>query len=240
MEFLNSFGRKTAVATARLTQQAKILAETTRLQGLIAEEKQKIMEQYTEIGKLYVANHRTDYEEPFADMMASIARSEDSIAGYRKQIQDVKGKVICEKCGDEVSKDAAFCPNCGAPVMDPERYVRCSNCGILVEKHIKFCTACGNPLKSGNAAKLICRQCGAEVPENAAFCSVCGNALAGEEPAAGDGQLLHAGSEEPPAIPDPSTAEEVPNRHHRLQLCPDCGAELADNALFCKRCGRHL
>ena len=162
MEFLNAFGRKTADATAKLTQQAKVLAETTRLQGLITEEKQKMVEQYTQIGKLYVANHRTDYEETFSDMVISIARSEDSIAGYKKQIQKVKGVVVCEKCGEEVSKDTAFCSCCGAPIMDPEKYVRCAHCGAPMEKRMKFCTICGNPRKSGNAAKRTCHKCGAK------------------------------------------------------------------------------
>lgn len=233
MEFLNAFGRKTADATAKLTQQAKVLAETTRLQGLITEEKQKMVEQYTQIGKLYAANHRTDYEETFSDMMISIARSEDSIAGYKKQIQEVKGVVVCEWCGEEVSKDTAFCSCCGAPIMDPEKYVRCAHCGTPMEKAMKFCTVCGNPRKSGNAAK---HKCGAEAPENAAFCAVCGNVLTKEEPAAGERQLLHTDSE----VPDLSTAETIPNHPHRLKICPDCGAELADDVLFCMKCGRQL
>lgn len=236
MEFLNAFGRKTADATAKLTQQAKVLAETTLLQGLITEEKQKMVEQYTQIGKLYAANHRTDYEETFSDMMISIARSEDSIAGYKKQIQEVKGVVVCERCGEEVSKDTAFCSCCGAPIMDPEKYVRCAHCGTPMEKAMKFCTVCGNPRKSGNAAKHTCYKCGAEAPENAAFCAVCGNVLTKEEPAAGERQLLHTDSE----VPDRSTEETVPTPPHRLKICPDCGAELADDVLFCMKCGRYL
>lgn len=98
-----------------------------------------------------------------------------------------------------------------------------------MEKHMKFCTVCGNPRKSGNAAKRTCHKCDAEAPENAAFCSVCGNALTKEEPAAGEGQLLHAGGE----FPDLSTEETVPTPPHRLKICPDCGAELADDVLFC-------
>ena len=105
-----------------------------------------------------------------------------------------------------------------------------------MEKRMKFCTICGNPRKSGNAAKRTCHKCGAEAPENAAFCAVCGNALTEEELAAGERQLLHADNE----VLDLSTAETIPNRPHRLKICPDCGAELADDVLFCMKCGRYL
>lgn len=94
----------------------------------------------------------------------------------------------------------------------------------------------GKTSKSGNAAKRTCYKCGAEAPENAAFCPVCGNALTGKEPIAVEQQWLHEDSE----VPDPSTAETIPNLPHRLKICPDCGAELADDVLFCTKCGRYL
>lgn len=259
MAFLNSFGRKTADATAKLSQQAKILSETTRLQSLIAEENQKIEKMYTGIGKLYAAHHRTDYEEIFADMMTSIAQSEDSIAGYKKQILEAKGVIICEKCGAEVSKDAAFCSSCGAPVLDPTKYVKCAHCGAVMEKGMKFCTACGKPLpEQKTETKHTCPKCGAEASKDAAFCCICGTALPKEEKAeetisrqktcpkcgteVAEGQLFCTKCGEPLTVaPEPLAAETiVVGNPYRPRICPDCGAELSDDVLFCTECGRRL
>lgn len=179
MALWDSLTKKASETTAKAVQQAKILAETTKLNSQIADEEKKISNNYYQIGKLYAAMHQNDCEEDFAGMLAEIAEAEQKIRELKIQIQDIKGVVRCESCGAEVSKESAFCSACGAAlpkvevvVEDPD-HEKCDSCGALVEKGMRFCTACGKPLAAQPAAE-------AEVVEEAAPCEDCAEEEKGE------------------------------------------------------------
>ena len=195
MALWDNLSKKASETTAKAVQQARILSETTRLNGLISDEEKKINNNYYQIGKLYAAIHQTDSEEEFSSMIAAIAESEQRIMEYRMLIQDVKGVTRCEKCGAEVAKGVAFCSSCGAAmpkveVPDLGKYEKCSNCGAKVEKGMRFCTSCGKPMTvpivratvqsevpTEVSAKHICSNCGAELENDVAFCTECGTKI---------------------------------------------------------------
>lgn len=151
MALWDNISKKASETTAKAVQQAKILSETTRLNGLVSDEEKKITNNYYQIGKLYAAMHQNDYEEEFAGMIAAIAESEQKVKAYRMQIQNLKGVIRCENCGAEVAKGVAFCSACGSAMpkveaVDSSKYTKCARCGAVVEKGMRFCTSCGEPM----------------------------------------------------------------------------------------------
>ena len=116
MTIWDDITKKASVLTGKAVQQARDLSELAKLQGQIFEAEKNANDSYNQLGRLYAATHPEDYEEGFGDLIAAAARAEERIKSLRKQIRDVKGVTVCEKCGAEVSKDDTFCSSCGAEI----------------------------------------------------------------------------------------------------------------------------
>lgn len=199
MAFFDDLGKKISQAGQTAVQKTKGITDIARINGMISDEEKKVNNNYYQIGKLYVAIHRTDFESDFAGMVAAIKESETKIMNYKQQIQDIKGLVRCEKCGAEVASDAAFCSSCGSPM--PKRaepanngnLTKCAGCGGMVDKNMRFCTSCGKPIANivnvandtptvieDSSAEHVtnkCPNCGVAINEGLAFCTECGTKL---------------------------------------------------------------
>lgn len=116
MSFFDDLGKKLSQAGQTAAQKTKEIAETAKLNSQISDEEKKINELYLQIGKLYVSLHDENHEADFDELIKSIHESEDKVKEYRQQVKEIKGIVVCEKCGAEVSNGAAFCSACGAPM----------------------------------------------------------------------------------------------------------------------------
>lgn len=116
MAIWDDITKKASVLTDKAVQQARDLSELAKLHGQIAEAEKTANDSYNQLGRLYAATHPEDYEEGFGDLIAAAAKAEERIKSLRKQIRDVKGVTVCEKCGAEVSKDDTFCSTCGAEI----------------------------------------------------------------------------------------------------------------------------
>lgn len=123
MEFFERLGKTVAEASQKTIAKTKEFADTSKLNMMISDEEKNIMNQYTLIGKMYVDEHKEDYEGTFADMFRRIQESEDKIQDYKKQIQDIKGVQRCKHCGAEIPTSAAFCTCCGKPVAEVEQEI---------------------------------------------------------------------------------------------------------------------
>ena len=186
MALFDNLGKKLTEAGQTAVQKTKEMTDITRISGAISEEEKKIHNAYYQIGKLYTVLHSKDCEDDFAGMIQSVKDAETKIRDYRRQIQDIKGVVRCEKCGAEVSNSAAFCSACGnsmpkVEIVAETNLIKCDGCGALIEKNMRFCTSCGKPLKDVLQAEETlprkCSNCGAEVSEDLAFCTECGTKL---------------------------------------------------------------
>lgn len=185
MNLWQDIGKKASDTKAKATQQAKVLSETTRLYGVIAEEKKKNEENYYALGKLYAQLHSNDYEEALAELMTAILASERLIQESQEQMRNLKGIQCCENCGAELAKNSAFCSSCGAAAPKPKapEGLVCSKCGKVLSEGMKFCTSCGTPVAQqmpSESAELvetpsgICPNCQTELPDDALFCTNCG------------------------------------------------------------------
>ncbi len=116
MAFFDELGKKISQAGQSAVQKGKEIADIARINSSISDEERKIDDSYREIGKLYFSLHGENPDVDFAALVAGIQESGNKITEYRQQIKDIKGVVCCEKCGAEVSSNAAFCSSCGAPM----------------------------------------------------------------------------------------------------------------------------
>lgn len=116
MAIWDDITKKASVLTGKAVQQARDLTELAKLQGQIFEAEKSANDCYNQLGRLYAAKHPEDYEEGFGDLIAAAAKAEDRIRSLRKEVRDVKGLTVCDKCGAEVSKDDTFCSACGAEI----------------------------------------------------------------------------------------------------------------------------
>lgn len=125
MAFFDDLGKKLTQAGQSAVQKTKEVADIAKLNSLIYDEEKRISNNYLEIGKLYVSLHADGHEADYDEMIAAIRESEAKIKECRHQITEIKGIVVCEKCGAEVPVHAAFCSTCGAPmpVKEPEEVV---------------------------------------------------------------------------------------------------------------------
>ena len=63
-------------------------------------------------------------------------------------------KVNCPYCGDEIDKDAKFCPHCGSNIAEKTQDAQniqenknCPNCGTELPIEAKFCASCGQKVE---------------------------------------------------------------------------------------------
>ncbi|MBX8632563.1 MAG: SPFH domain-containing protein [Thermoplasmata archaeon] len=83
----------------------------------------------------------------------------------------------CPKCGAIITAQTNFCPNCGAPLQQPQpaqQMLKCPKCGSDVPSTSRFCPNCGTELKT---SPLKCQNCGFEVQTKTKFCPNCGKPL---------------------------------------------------------------
>ncbi|MBO4563794.1 MAG: zinc ribbon domain-containing protein [Clostridia bacterium] len=155
MAFFDELGKKISNAGQAAIQKTQDLANIAKLNGSISDEEKRINNSYLEIGKLYTSLHGGDFEADFEPLISAIKDAEGKIANFKKQIQEIKGLVVCPNCGAEVSVNVAFCSACGTPIpKEPEPVVEeavvantCANCGAVLEEDARFCTACGKPVE---------------------------------------------------------------------------------------------
>ena len=119
MAIWDDITKKAAALGEKAVKQAKDLSEVAKLKLQIAEAEKTAEDTYAQLGRLYAAAHRSDYEEGFASVMAAVTNAEQTVKTLHQQLQDAKGVTVCEKCGAEVAKDAAFCSACGAEIPKP-------------------------------------------------------------------------------------------------------------------------
>lgn len=96
---------------------------------------------------------------------------------------------VCKICGNEVKTGQAFCPTCGADVVDNYQTV-CPVCNAKNGAGSKYCAKCGGILPV--MRKPVCGVCGAKNLPGAKFCVSCGAPIAVESETHSDKDMLEA------------------------------------------------
>ena len=164
MAFFDDISKKISKATQTVAQKTKDVTGVAKLNLSILEEEKKINKTYAEIGKLYVEKFADNADESMKELIATVKGAEDKISEYKEQIKEIKGVMVCEKCGAEVAANTAFCTACGnampvkesqteaeqseTPQPEAEQSAKkvCAICGVENEATSNFCIACGTKL----------------------------------------------------------------------------------------------
>ena len=153
MALFDTMKNKISAAGQSTVQKAKDLTEITRLNSAITAAEDQVRELYTTMGyEIY----RAYYEKPLPEVESLIQQITDlhqKIEDCKAQIDIINEVKTCPQCGGKVSKDMAFCGNCGykMPVVEPP---------VVEEAKPAFCGACGAPI---NSEAAFCTNCGAKL-----------------------------------------------------------------------------
>ena len=174
MAFFDDLGKKISQAGQSAVQKTKDITEISKYNSAIADEEKKIQTIYSDIGKLYISLYKDSPADEFKALVDALKASEKAIETCKEQIKDIKGIVVCEKCGAELTAGTAFCSKCGtaAPVPPKPEVPACSKCGAPLTEGCAFCTSCGTPVAAPAHDK--CARCGAPLTGDSAFCTSCG------------------------------------------------------------------
>jgi len=158
MAFLDDIGKKISQTGQDAAKKAKDLAETTKLNLIIDEQKKVINSLYLQLGAKYYAVKGTCPDEELIQLCSDINASMNTIAAFQGEIEKiaaseansavvVQGPIKnCPSCGGANATDAAFCHLCGSKLESPEPVpgTFCLNCGQPLKPNAAFCGSCGN------------------------------------------------------------------------------------------------
>ena len=117
MDFWYKLTKKASETYKGASEKTSKIAKETKLKLKMNENKSKIEDLYTEIGrKVYqkhVAKEDVRVGEDIKDECAQIDELAHQIEDYQRQIWDLSDSKQCPKCKSKISKESTFCPNCG-------------------------------------------------------------------------------------------------------------------------------
>ena len=178
MDFFEKMGETISGKSKEAAKKAKDLAEITKLSGQICRKKELITKEYEEIGREYYEANKDKADGLYATQCMVIKEAGENIQKLQKEIDKIKGIKKCESCGEDVCREARFCPKCGAATgketeEKTEFSAETSTEGNPAEKSVE------NPAeKSGEiVATQKCPLCGADIQMDTVFCSSCGQKI---------------------------------------------------------------
>lgn len=109
------------------------------------------------IGQLFLKENTPEKVKgtPYEECVARVAAIDKEADYQEKRKLAIKGLRKCEKCGNVLVLDSAFCNKCGEK-LEP----------LFAEENT-----------AQNTVRNICPKCGATCVEGASFCTSCGNKL---------------------------------------------------------------
>ena len=127
MAFLDNLSKKAQDVAAAAGAQAKLAADTAKINMQIASEQREIEKDYKTIGEWFVAEHGDEAPEAIADVVAAIRAAKEKILELeaakekKDEVVEADGEVVeevekkvCPVCG--AASEGKFCPECGAPM----------------------------------------------------------------------------------------------------------------------------
>lgn len=152
MGFLDGLTKKGAEISNSLQESMNKSQRESKCKKTINENKSKIEEAYSEIGKkVYEEKKISETLMGFInEKIEEIDQMLKSNEELKKEILMLNNKKICPNCGTEVEINATFCPQCGKEQekIEVEQFVpkgkrKCSGCSEIIDEKNEFCPNCG-------------------------------------------------------------------------------------------------
>lgn len=142
MSLIDKIGNGVIGAGNSISQKAKDISEQSRINSELAKYKAQKEECFKKLGEA-VYGARTNGREPeVEDIIKEIQVVDGFIKNLSNSLNDVRGVVVCDSCGQEIPRDSAFCPSCGKKLELPDS-LECPKCRAKLEIGAKFCVKCG-------------------------------------------------------------------------------------------------
>lgn len=117
MDFFNKLSKKTSEAFETAKEKTSKISGELKLKSKISEYKDKIEQQYQEIGKLVYEKMKVGEDaskEEVTPKCEEIERLKDEIEKAQVEILALKDIKKCSDCGAELELQAEFCSKCGS------------------------------------------------------------------------------------------------------------------------------
>ena len=101
-----------------ISDKAKETSDTARLNYELRQAEKSLTDALKGLGKAYYEEYKLDEDAEFQVQMYEIKELKKKIKNIEKEIQSVKGTMICPNCGATLPKDAQFCMKFGEKI-DP-------------------------------------------------------------------------------------------------------------------------
>ena len=124
MDFFSKLGKKASKTYQVTKEKAVNLSEELKLKGKINDLKDKIEDEYKEIGKTVyneVKDGKDVSKEEIIEICESISKYKDEIEKLQADILALKNVVKCSNCGVELDLGDPFCYKCGAKQPEVEK-----------------------------------------------------------------------------------------------------------------------
>lgn len=116
MSFQSFISQKTAQAK----QGVQKAADTVRLRTERNRLNDDLYELFDALGRLRFTEltEGADNSKESAGLVEEIQRVQEEISAVEEELKKLSSKAFCSQCGNEVPKNAIFCPDCGARLKD--------------------------------------------------------------------------------------------------------------------------
>lgn len=118
MSFMQGFSQKVKSMAQNVAKKSGDMVEVTKINLSISTEEENIKKLCLEIGKhcykMFEENEKID--STVSELCEKIKAHMDTIESLKEKINEVKNVVVCKECGNEISRDGAFCGKCGAKI----------------------------------------------------------------------------------------------------------------------------
>jgi ribosomal protein L40E len=156
MGFFDDLGKKANKLSQDVAKKTKNISEIARLNREINITKNKINDEYKNIGsQVYEGLLAGKQDARFKDAFKTIKESIEFITNSEDRILELKEITVCPECGEELDMECAFCGKCGAKIERPEKPEP-------------------EEAPAATAADVKCKECGAGIPADSDFCPSCG------------------------------------------------------------------
>lgn len=146
MSIIDKLSSGMSEAGSTISQKAKGISEQTKLSGEISKNKARREECIRKLGEVCYQAYKAGEEPAAEELFHEIELVDGILDKLTESLNQLKGIVICEKCGTEVMRGSAFCPSCGTQLKQPT-VIRCPKCNAELQSGSRFCVYCGTKVE---------------------------------------------------------------------------------------------
>lgn len=100
-----------------VSDKTKSISEVSNLKNKILYEQERIVEIFADIGKKYYKNPNED-PAVFRVLCEDINERRRRIKKMEFELNSLKGRRVCPKCGIDIAEGNMFCGRCGSKIPD--------------------------------------------------------------------------------------------------------------------------